>query len=298
MKFQQRLLLGALPVIFAACATSDVPRAALESLVQAEISFAQTSVSKGIREAFLSFLADSAIVFRPHPTNGLAAYRERPNPPLTLDWRPIYADVSASGDFGYTTGPWQITDNGPQKRPPAYGNYFSVWQKQARGDWKVIIDLGISHPEQKDLPRTWKSPAAQPIAAHVNGAGDIMQEKSALLQEERAFAAAAQAQGIEQAYHSHLAGEARLLRMGEFPFTDSRAIGAKLAERRGQAFWQPLRVEMAPSLDIAYTMGPYEFRPENAAAPLEKGYYVRVWKKPHEDTWKIVLDVETPLPPE
>ncbi len=282
-----------------ACASSDSRRTALNSLVQAEINFAKTSVAKGIRTAFLSFLSDSAIVFRPHPVNGQKAFRERQETPITLDWRPIYADLSGAEDFGYTTGPWQITDNSPEKRPPAFGNFFSVWQKQADGDWKVIIDIGISHPEPKDLPEAWQSPATAPSAATpAHSAVEIEREKSVLLQVERNFSEASQAHDVLAAYRSYLADEARLLRMGQYPLTEKAAIHAQLAERIGVSSWQPLRVEMAQSLDLAYTMGAYDFKPAATTAAGQKGYYVRVWKKQKDADWKVVLDVENPLPPE
>ncbi len=301
MKLRHALPTIVLAVLLPVCAPSPsgTSRAALESLVQAEMSFARTSVAKGIREAFLTYLADSCIVFRPHPVNGPSVYRARPEAPFTLDWRPIYADVSSAGDFGYTTGPWQITDNSPQKRPPGHGNYFSVWQKQADGNWKVIIDLGISNPEPKDLPPTWQAPALNPsFASRAHTPAEIEQEKSTLLQRDLSFSAAVPASGLVAAYQSHLASEARLLRMGEFPLTASEAIRTKLSERQGASSWRPLRAEMAQSLDLAYTMGAYEFKPARQGAPLEKGYYVRVWKKQGEGAWKVVLEVENPLPPE
>ncbi|MGH7491193.1 MAG: DUF4440 domain-containing protein [bacterium] len=299
MKFKSFLLATASLVFIPACSQVDTRRAALESLVQAEMSFAKTCVAKGIRESFLAYLADSAIVFRPHPTNGPTAYRERPDPPIILNWRPVYADISSSEDFGYTTGPWEITDNSPEKRPPGHGNYFSVWLRHAGGDWKVIVDLGISNPEPEDLPQEWQTPAAPKVSANRKyGTSEIAREKSILLQKDSAFSDAASKQGLVAAYQLHLAEGARLLRTGHLPITEKNAIYAKLAEHQGHSSWQPLRAEMARSLDLAYTMGAYEFKPPDQPAAVQKGYYVRVWKKQEDDDWKVVLEVENVLPPE
>ena len=299
MKRYLPLRIFAAVILAGACTRNEANRSALESMVQAEISFAKTSVAKGIRTAFLAYLADSCIVFRPHPVNGPAAYRERPDSPITLDWRPIYADVSGAGDFGYTTGPWSITDNGPQKGPPRYGNYFSVWQRQAEGNWKVIIDLGISNPEPLDLPASWQAPAAgQDAKVRVHAAGEMAREKSALLHRDQLLSAAALANGIVAAYQSHLAAEARLLRMEQFPITEKEKIYAKLSERQGVCSWRPQHAEMAQSLDLAYTMGAYEFGPVESTAVVERGYYVRMWKRQPNADWQIVLEVESPLPPE
>jgi ketosteroid isomerase-like protein len=223
-------------------------------------------------------------------------FRERKDTPMTLNWRPIYADVASSGDFGYTTGPWEITDNSPEKRPPGHGNFFSVWQKNAEGVWKVSVDLGVSNPAPEALPQQWQSPAAVTVsAAQTYGAADLMREKSALLQKDKIFSDAAAAQGLVAAYQSHLAEEARLLRTGHFPITDKKAMYAKLAERQGASSWRPLRADVARSLDLAYTMGAYAFEPSEPSAAVQKGYYVRVWKKQADGDWKIVLDVENDL---
>ena len=51
-------------------------------------------------------------------------------------------------------------------------------------------------------------------------------------------------------------------------------------------------------MDLGYTYGTYESRSKDTAkALIEKGNYLRIWKK-HKGTWKVVLDVTNPLPPE
>ncbi|MGH9557119.1 MAG: hypothetical protein ACRD2Y_14980, partial [Terriglobales bacterium] len=42
-------------------------RGDLKSLVETEREFSKTSEKKGVREAFLTYLADNAILFRPNP---------------------------------------------------------------------------------------------------------------------------------------------------------------------------------------------------------------------------------------
>ena len=49
---------------------------ALQSLVAAEKNFAQMSVEKNIRDAFLANLADDAIMFDPGPVNGKQLYQK------------------------------------------------------------------------------------------------------------------------------------------------------------------------------------------------------------------------------
>ena len=128
----------------------EVPSPALGELVAAEKAFAQMGADKGIREAFLAFFADDGISFEPHPVKTKESLSKRPAPtgPRTLlvEWEPTYADVSRSGELGYTTGPSVLTDLSPQKKAPQYGTYFSIWRKQADGAWKVLLDLGTDGP--------------------------------------------------------------------------------------------------------------------------------------------------------
>ena len=74
-------------------------------MVEAERKFYQTGQEKGTRAAFLEFLADDAIIFRPGPVNGKESWNERADTTLDLVWEPTFAAVSRSADFGYDTGP-------------------------------------------------------------------------------------------------------------------------------------------------------------------------------------------------
>src|SRR3990172_2823380 len=79
-----------------------------KSLVQAELAFAAMSVEKGRKAAFITFLSEDSILFRPGPVSGKKWFIEAPEAHGLLSWRPVVAVVSASGDFGYTTGPWEF----------------------------------------------------------------------------------------------------------------------------------------------------------------------------------------------
>jgi len=62
----------------------------------------------------------------------------------TLTWKPTMADVSASGDLGYTYGAFDL------KRGDAlieHGSYVRVWKKEG-GKWRVVID--VMSPDPKD----------------------------------------------------------------------------------------------------------------------------------------------------
>jgi quercetin dioxygenase-like cupin family protein len=59
------------------------------------------------------------------------------SPGFSLQFAPSKAEVSESGDVGYTTGTYQATMNGA----PEKGKYVTIWKKQPDGNWKVKEDI-------------------------------------------------------------------------------------------------------------------------------------------------------------
>jgi ketosteroid isomerase-like protein len=60
-----------------------------------------------------------------------------------LVWTPVGADISASGDLGYTYGTFEFRSIGKEGRPVVErGKYTSIWKKQRDGTWKVELDMG------------------------------------------------------------------------------------------------------------------------------------------------------------
>src|SRR5436189_4310172 len=114
------------------------------SLIEAERTFARTSLAKGTKEAFLSALAEDAVIFRPRAVPARKWMQESPAPTSQLSWEPEFADIAVAGDLGYTTGPWEIRKT-PQDPPGAFGHFVTMWRKQPDGQWKAELDNGIGH---------------------------------------------------------------------------------------------------------------------------------------------------------
>jgi ketosteroid isomerase-like protein len=284
---------------------------ALVSLVEAERAFARMSVERGVRESFLAFFADDGINFQPHPTKTREAYLKRPapaaRPPVTLNWEPIFADVSNAGDLGYTTGPYRLIDESPEHRPTRHGYYFSIWKRQPDGAWKVAVDVGIETPAPDAAERALRFQSVRPQASAKKAGApasgvNLESERVALLGADREFIRAANTHGALKAFEAHLGDEARLHRDGIYPLTKRESIRSFLAQKKFMLSGEPLKAEVAQSNDLGYTYGRYESRAEGGAAhettTAEKGYYVRVWKRDgSRGRWKIVLDTTHPLPP-
>ncbi len=272
---------------------------ALAALVAAERAFAQLSVEKGVRESFLTFFADDGIDFQPHPTLTKEAFRKRPAPAtppsITLDWDPIFADISRAGDLGYTTGPYTITDHSPQQRPAQHGYYVSIWRKQPDGTWKVAVDLGISTPAP---PTDAPAPTFQPPhQAHDKAHGNVnlAAERTALLAADRALLQAESERGGARALPDQMTIDARLHRNDLFPVVGQRAVRAYLKDKTEMKLTGvPIKADVAQSGDLGYTYGNYE---QKDGVSTERGYYVRVWLRAGSK-WRVALDTTSPLPPE
>jgi ketosteroid isomerase-like protein len=132
------------------------------TLIQAEKDFSALSVQKGVNESFVTFFADNAVVLRPGPVNGKKWYQDRKPSTGQLSWEPLLSELSAAGDLGYNTGPWEFRENAEDKEPAGHGQFFSFWKKQPDGKWKVVIDHGHDNqkPDQKAEPVT--IPAQKP----------------------------------------------------------------------------------------------------------------------------------------
>jgi ketosteroid isomerase-like protein len=103
---------------------------------KAERAFAADGLTLGIRDSFLKYMADDAIVFRPGPVNAKALYEKRPSSKTPhLEWWPQRIVIARSGDLGLSVGPWAIDG----KRG---GYYATIWRKGADGQWKWIYDGG------------------------------------------------------------------------------------------------------------------------------------------------------------
>jgi len=268
----------------------DAEEIALGSLVDAELAFARMAGERGVRAAFLANFAADAIALEPGPVRVQDAYRARPAPadPLAvkLDWKPAQAGVARSHDFGYTTGPYTL-------RVPAQpdrlrrGAFFSVWQRDASGQWKVILDAGIGTPNAINFSTLGASP--RPAFAGPSRPAAARHELLAL----EANGAGAQHAGLTpNDYGKLLADDARLHRNGEPPLASRPAIARAVALGTRSMAWTPIDARIAKSADMAVTWGRY--REIDRAANAHDGYYAHLWLRDRAGDWRLAYDIALP----
>jgi ketosteroid isomerase-like protein len=269
-----------LALLVAGCAAVTPLSEAPRSLAAAETAFAAHSVREDMRAAFIAHFAPGGVFIRDGWTDARAYLEPRPAPRIVLDWKPVYVETAASGDIGLSTGPWKLTSKDKPDSPPAHGQFVSIWQREGTGPWRVVADLGISHPaadlwdralEARTVPRTERP--AEDIAAA-----------------ERRFAREMRERGPRAAYAANAADNLRVYRNGSPP-SERREAGIGLVDEGArQATWIVESVETARTGDFGYARGRYALGGEEVS-----GYFLRAWRAEH-GRWRLLLDVLNPVP--
>jgi len=276
---------------------------ALASLVEAERAFSRTSDEKGIREAFLAWLAPDAIVFRPMPVEGRPVYEKMdPASPAHLIWEPEVAEIAASGEMGYTSGPYRLS---PQRgaEPTRFGHYVSVWKKQPDGTWKVFLDIGVQHDRPASVsPVTNVATPRAPADVAALSPEALRDEEKAVGNRGGQFESRVGAHGYRKALAESAATDVRVYRPGRFPSVGKDRIKDLIPPSAGMVYPGSKRRQgrfqalVAWSGDLACTYGTSEYGKTKSAA--ETVSFLKIWRKDRSGTWKICLDIQIPVPAE
>jgi ketosteroid isomerase-like protein len=124
------------------------PKATAETLKQLEGEFMKAAAEKG-SQGYMSYYADNSVEVpnggpliqgKVEIAKGMGFLDDKNN---QLLWTPVGADISASGDLGYTYGTFEFHSKNKDGKPVVdYGKYTSIWKKQKDGSWKIVLDMG------------------------------------------------------------------------------------------------------------------------------------------------------------
>jgi ketosteroid isomerase-like protein len=115
-------------------------------LVRTEKEFFEHAATHGFNAGLHAYMADDAFI-----ANSLVLGRDAQSARIkgeqgkattranVIHWKPLRADVSNSGDLGYT---WGVAEAGPTKEGPfkPYGIYATIWKRQPDGKWRFVFD--------------------------------------------------------------------------------------------------------------------------------------------------------------
>jgi len=256
----------------------------LEKLVATERSFARTALEKGTRSAFLEFMSGDALVFVPDRTVAKPFWTARPESQSALIWAPNFGDISSNGILGYTTGNWEFRAKGKADEPSAFGTFVTVWLRQPSGQYRWVVDIGVSHSK----PEKYTEEFAGPKSPGAGNPGNVSAADSAA----RFFEMAGK-QGVDKAYATFATEDVKFYRENEFPDVGRSKLIDRIKKPRG-IYTFPKRSVFFETADVAYVNNTYTFTPEKGS--VETGNFLQIWKF-IGGKWKLVLDIFKPLAP-
>jgi hypothetical protein len=246
----------------------------IDSMIQTEKHFSNTAQVAGTRDAFIKYIDSSGIVFeKGKAVNGLEAFTKSEKRPGILAWKPEYAEIAATNDFGYTTGPWKYYANSINENPVASGYFITVWNLTNNG-WKFLIDFGITCSQQNNTIALKKKFAENSKLPEGN--------EHCFAEAEANFIHAYSTQG-SAAYNAFLSSESRVNYSGFLPATNATERKALLDSLPRNISYTMLGSGIAQSKDLAYAYG-------SAVMNGKQDGYLRIWRK-EKDGWKIAVEV-------
>ena len=251
--------------------------AGLQSLVEAERAFSLMAKEKNTRDAFVYNLTEKSIGFYPGPGSALKFWEAQTAGQEWLYWQPAFAYLAASGDYGYTFGPWSYSKSRADK-PEGFGEFITVWEKQADGKWKVAVDIGISHSEKLVSNAPVQTSTIKPVASTT---------KDDLVVIEKKFLSGLSS-SAEKAYFDYASTDIRFFRQNNFPI---RALQDALSVH-GPLTYTTTGSSIASTGDLGFVYGTVTLtETKDGKQKTRTANYLRIWKKEEGKDWKIVVDV-------
>ncbi len=268
-----------------------------ETLLETDRKLAKLSTEKGTVNALLQFMQDDAIVLPKfgHPIHGRESFRkiilqnqENNNYDIPV-WKPVFADISKSGDFGYTFGRYALPEPDTIKYEDIKYNYYgSVWKRQQNGSWKLAIHTGLLNLEGIEILTEKESDNIE-----------FEKEKEAIKEVDRAFSQLSDDKGNLEAFYGFIADDGIAISGNGRPPANKERY-RKLIEyykenKPSSAFellWEPLFADIAASGELGYTHGHARWSSTDSNGKTESGYgyYLSIWKKQADGSWQFVFD--------
>jgi ketosteroid isomerase-like protein len=256
----------------------------VNKVVDAEKSFAKLVERKGIKDGFLTVADPEGIIFKPNAVNITDFYNSIDKQAGTLTWQPNFARISRNGDLAFTAGPY-VYQNGSDDTDKVYGDYVSVWRSEGDGNLKLLIDLGIQHPEpEQDAISDFKNPDS---TTQVVPSKDPFSGKRIILATDNAFNHSLTMSTLAS-YKEFLSPEGRYYFPGFEVMTGQDKIMKFIDNEAITINAQTTNAGRSTSNDLAYTYGKARIK----KGALTSDYnYVRIWELDATHKWDILLEV-------
>jgi ketosteroid isomerase-like protein len=278
--------LSASLILFCSClALAQKPlQAKVETVIAAEENFNKLVARKGIKDGFLAVADPEGIVFKPDAKLITQFYGSIDKQPGNLSWKPKFARISANGDLAFTAGPY-IYETSKTDEDKVYGDYVSVWRNDGDGNLKLLIDLGIQHPEaESEALIDFKEPDVSKQAA---ASKDPFAGKTVILDYDKTFNYSL-TKSTMATYKEFLSPEGRYYFPGFEPMTGVDKILKFIDNEAINITAETVNAGRSTSNDLAYSYGTARI---TKGAIVSNYNYVRIWEVDAKHQWNVLLEV-------
>lgn len=249
----------------------------VESMITAEKRFNEKGKKESIKKSFLEIMDLNCIVFKPGPILAKDFYNNH-DVLGKLSWKPEFAMIAKSGDFGFTTGPFIYNDFEKKN----YGHYLSVWKADKSKKWKLILNADIPHQQiASELPKVFLNPDNYRYPKMIGPQKIKMREDIVFSTDEllgKSLMKSGNA-GLMEFYDNSV----RLYFPNHLPAFGKVDVLRFIKTQKLNITSKPIVTERAFSGDLAYTYG-------EAVINTSKYYYIRIWQIDEEKKWNIIVD--------
>jgi len=256
----------------------------IDKVLKADDNFNNLVAHKGIKAAFLEVADIEGIVFKPQPVKITDFYSNIDKQPGSLNMQPKFARISANGDLAFTAGPY-VYQNGKTDDDKVYGDYLSIWRIDENNKFKLLMNLGIQHPEAEQEPVTdFQEPDSSKLVAPSK---DPFNGKSVILATDKIFNHSLSISALAS-YKEFLSPEGRYYFPGFEPMIGQDKVMKFIDNEAISITAETVDAGRSTSNDLAYSYG---------TARITKGQvvsnynYVRIWTIDKDHKWDILLEI-------
>ncbi|HWZ15026.1 MAG TPA: hypothetical protein VNW95_07275 [Mucilaginibacter sp.] len=273
------VITSSIQIALAQSAPADVNR-----VIDADKNFNKQVERKGIKGGFLAVAAPEGLVFKPDPVKVTDFYTNIDGQPGTLSMHPNFARIAVNGDLAFTAGSY-VYQNGNNDTDKVFGDYVSIWHADEDNKFKLLMNLGIQHPEAEQESLTdFKNPDS---AKRVAPSKDPFSGKRIIMATDNLFNHSLSISTLAS-YKEFLSPEGRFYFPGFEPMTGQDRVMKFINNESITITAQTTNAGRSTSNDLAYTYG----RARIKKGEIVSNYnYVRIWEIDASHKWNILLEV-------
>lgn len=253
-------------------------------IVAADIYDSELSLNKGALEGLTNSIDKNTIYFKPSPEPASEYFKTRPNIPDLVSWRPVFAKISKSNEWGFTTGPITWQNSGFSKK---YGEYLSIWKRDRKGRWKIALRAEIGHPNAS-TEKTIKFVNPEDSKYFKQKSKIRLEQRAEIVTSTDRLMGTVLRADNAVAYKEFLTDNSRLLFSGFSAQIGSENIINFLKKNKIDIKTENVAVDRAYSGELAYSYGDAKVIKDDR---VQNFYYIRVWEVNDEFKWNVLVEM-------